>query len=217
MRKTLLVLILAAVVVWMFQHPDELQEYSNKVFRETSKFFGRMAGDAGHEESPEAAAHGSDELVIEALPENTYCLLQPVRISNAGTSTLLHAGTLVQKTGEGGGKFVISDGTGTTIVEAGMLTRDPAVIRGMMQRLAAAGAAKDSAAQSRVQQQIQEIDGRLMALRAELNSIRTRDREAAVLKRRVHFSTSESYVQSNITMLEKLRAELIKQTPAPRH
>lgn len=214
MRKTLLVLILAAAVVWMFQHPDELQEYSTKVFRQTSKFFGKMAGDV----EPETASQeqGLGGKVMEELPENTYCLLQPVRTSSGGSSTLLSVGTLVQKTGEGGGKIVISDGTGSAIVEAGMLTRDPAVIQGIMQRLAAAGAARDSAEQSQVQQRIRDIDSKLTALRSELSAIRARDEAALKFKRKVHFSTSESFVQSNITMLEKMKAELLKQSPPPR-
>lgn len=210
MRKTLLVLALAAAVVWMFQHPEELQEHSAQLFRSASKFFGQLAG-----ENTSGTAETSAPAWIAELPEDVYCLLQPVRVSSGGSSSLLSVGAMVQKTGEGSGKMVITDGTGTAVVEVGMLTRDPAVINQLMQKLTAGMQARGSAERSNIQHRVQEIDAKLSSLREELHVIRMRDYAAAKGRRRVTFETTESFVQSNITMLEKMRTELLKQLPPP--
>lgn len=215
MKKALLLLLAAAAALWLSKHPDETKSRFTAACKSLSAWFGSLAGDAAPDAGKEPAADADLLPAIGALPADVHCLLQPVRVSSDSTSTLLPAGSLVQKTGEGGGKVVITDGTGSAIIEAGMLTQDPAVIASLLQKATLAAQAGASMETSQVQQQISELDAKLAQLRAELKAIRERDAKAAKSGQTIRFATSEAFVQSNITMLERRRGELLKQLGTP--
>lgn len=226
MRKTLIVLVIAVIGYWAYQHPDEVKQHSTKFFRSASQFFASLAGDKTKPDENSTSFPGTTQVVdgsgnpqtrpvMSVPPEGVYYLLQPVRVTSNSGSTLLPAGAWVKKAGEGNGKILITDGTGNAMVDTTMLTRDPAAINALAQRTQAEARSRMTAENAKVQQLIQEIDAKLSALRIELHSIRERDLLAAKTGTKVTFATTENFVQSNITMLEKRKAELLKQLPPP--
>lgn len=221
MRKTLLVLLLAMAVIWMFKHPDDLKRYSSSALRSASQYLASLADDApaapskagSQDQADGGAPPGSPPPPAPPLPEDVYYLLQPVRFTSASGSTLHPAGTPVRRTGGGNGKLMVTDESGNAVVEPSVLTRDPEVIARLAHRTAEDFAARTSSENSKITQQIQEIDAKLVSLKSELNAILERDALARKQGRKVVFATSEAFVRSNITMLEKRRAELLALRP----
>jgi hypothetical protein len=209
MRKLLLLLLTAAAVIWMYQHPEELRSKSTATCAKISQFFGSLAGEF-------TAGNG---LTPSNLPDGVYCLTQPVRFTYSGGATMQPVGALVRKTGDGGnGKVLVTDEVGNAVVDVSMLTRDPALVTRLAQMNAAPApsqAMTASANAAATAKQVQEIDAKLASLRSELASIQQRDQLALAKGRQLHFATSDAFVRSAIRSLEVTRAKLIAQNSSP--
>jgi hypothetical protein len=204
MRKLLLLLIVAAATIWMFRHPDDLRSHSTVVFAKISHFFSSLAG------QPDEVTNAQ---TTRQLPDGVYCLTQPVQLTFPGGTTIQRAGALVRKTGDGGnGKVLVTDEVGNAVVSISMLTRDPVLMANLNQNSLEPGPRPMAVTTATSgTKQLQEIDIKLASLRAELASIQERDRLAQRTGRKVHFATTESFVVSAITSLERLRAQLVAQ------
>jgi hypothetical protein len=207
MRKLLLLIIVAAAGIWMFQHPETLRSKSTQVFAKISQYFASLAG------TPAPAA--LDSAPAADLPNGVYCLTQPVRFTSAADSTLVPAGALVRKTGEGNGKMVVTTEMGSALVDASLLTRDPVLVARLTGEIISRDKGVEGASHSATKRRLSEIDAQLASLREELQSIQRRDREARKFGRKVTFATSEAFVRSTITKMERLRIELLESQPPP--
>lgn len=220
MRKLLLLLLLAGMIYWMIQQPGEWRSFTSSTFGKLSKFFGGLAGGAQAGATNDAARPAAAPAVETDLPADVYCLTRPVRFASNGMSTMLPAGALVMKKGDGGnGKMLITDGAGHALVDMMILTRDPAQIallrQGAAATIAATPADRTDSGAVTAAKELQDIDAKLASLKSELASIQKRDHEAQKSGRKVEFATSEAFVRASITRLESRRAEIIAQIPPP--
>jgi hypothetical protein len=206
MRKLLLLIIVAAAGIWMFQHPETLRSKSTQVFAELSQYFASLAGNPAPVTLESAPA--------AELPNGVYCLTQAVRFTSAADSTLVPAGALVRKTGEGNGKVVVTSEMGSALVDATALTRDPVLVGRFTAEINSREKNFEGASQSASKRRLSEIDAQLASLKEELESIQRRDREARRLGRKITFATSEAFVRSTITKMERLRLELLASEPS---
>jgi hypothetical protein len=223
MRKLLLLLLVAGATIWMFKHPDDARRHVNTASSKLAGFFGSVADGSGEEnleEVPGQPGQPNGTSISKKpppeLPDGVYCLTQPVKFSYSNGFKIQPAGSLVRKKGESGsGKVLVTDEAGSVVVEASMLTRDPESIARYAQERAAAEQSRQALGEAALRQRLLEIDTKLASLKTELMSIQRRDLEARKYNRRVVFATSEAFILSAITSLEKTRAELLAAQQAP--
>lgn len=223
MRKTIIVLLLAMAVIWMFQHPDDLRSYSGKVSRWAGDAFTRLADQWSPKPKKEAEPWRSpppDPPQIDSIalppPEGFYCLRQPVRFAFPGGSQVIAAGSEVRMIGQGNGKVVLTDGVGQVTVDVSVVTRDPVEIHALKHQHLVAERQMAAASLAQKQQMIREIDTKLGNLRHELKVVTEKENIARLQGRSPGLGTSPDFIRATIARLERQKMALqAEASPAP--
>jgi hypothetical protein len=144
------------------------------------------------------------------LPESVYMLRQRVSFEANGRLEMLQAGMQVKKIGGNPEKYLVEAAGGIrTVIDATMLTRDPAQITAYYKNIESAKATS----KTQIQSQIEEIDRKIKSLQVEASDIVKKQKEVQVSgvgKTGGRIGTNLEFVQNEISRLQQQKTDLMR-------
>jgi hypothetical protein len=206
-KKLLILVLILLPVIWWSRDPQAARLQTAQCLRLIAV---KSVGFADKLDPPPPV--DPDEALAASLPEGVYLLRQDVTAKFQPVPGIIVKGSQVRVLGEGNGKKIITDGIREAVIDADLLTREPAEVGELTKVAQAERDAQLSRQRAELKASLAQVQSKIESFKLELDAVRLRDSQSRESgKKNPQYGTQAEFLLTEIRRQEGFRDELLKQ------